>query len=81
LHRKLIDNDSIDNQYNASVNEKVVYSVNDSQENSTLSQIVSKSSMSYHIKCFRHIHAQERDHFVVALISNDVYLLRKKFQS
>jgi hypothetical protein len=64
-----------------SVNEKVVYSVNDSQENSTLSQIVNKSSMSHRIKCFRHIHAQKRDHLVVVLTSDDVYLLRKKFQS
>jgi hypothetical protein len=81
LHRKLIDDDSIDDQCDASVDEKAVYSVNNSQENSTLSQIVSKSSMSHRIKCLRHVHAQKRDHFVVTLISDDVYLLRKKFQS
>jgi hypothetical protein len=81
LHRKLIDDDSIDDQCNASVDEKAVYLINDSQENFTLSQIVSKSSINHHIKCLRHIHAQKRDHLVVVLILNDVYLLRKKFQS
>jgi hypothetical protein len=81
LHRKLIDDNSIDDQYNASIDEKIVYLVNDSQENFTLSQIISKSSMSHRIKCSRHVHVQKRDHLVVTLISNDVYLLRKKFQS
>jgi hypothetical protein len=37
--------------------------------------------MSHRIKCFRHIHIQKRDHLVVVLISDDVYLLRKKFQN
>jgi hypothetical protein len=37
--------------------------------------------MSHCIKCSRHVHAQKRDHFVVVLISDDVYLLRKKFQN
>jgi hypothetical protein len=81
LHRKLIDDDLIDDQCDASVDEKAVYSVNDSQENSTFSHVVSKSLMSHRIKCSRHVHVQKRDHLVVVLISDDVYLLRKKFQS
>jgi phenylalanyl-tRNA synthetase beta subunit len=81
LHRELIDEDSMYNQDNAFINEKVVYSVNDSLKNSALSQIVNESSISHHIECSRHVHAQERDHLVVALISDDVNLLRKKLQS
>jgi hypothetical protein len=37
--------------------------------------------MSHRIECSRHVHAQKRDHLVVALISDDVNLLRKKLQS
>jgi hypothetical protein len=37
--------------------------------------------MSHRIEFFRHVHAQKRDHLVVALISDDVNLLRKKLQS
>jgi hypothetical protein len=37
--------------------------------------------MSHRIECFRHVHAQKGDNLVVALISNDVNLLRKKLQS
>jgi RNA binding exosome subunit len=42
---------------------------------------MSESSMSHRIECSRHVHAQKRNHFVVALISDDVNLLRKKLQS
>jgi hypothetical protein len=69
----------INDQCDAFVNEKVDYLVKDLQENSTLSQIVSKSSMNHRIKCFHHIHVQKRDYFVVTLILDDVYLLRKMF--
>jgi hypothetical protein len=42
---------------------------------------VSESSMNHRIECSRHVHAQKRDHLVVALISDDVNLLRKKLQN
>jgi hypothetical protein len=42
---------------------------------------MNESSMSHRIECSRHVHAQKRDYLVVALISNDVNLLRKKLQN
>jgi hypothetical protein len=69
------------NQNDAFIDEKVVYSVNDSLRNSALSQIMSESSMSHRIECSRHVQTSKRDHLVVALTSDDVNLLRKKLQS
>jgi hypothetical protein len=42
---------------------------------------MNESSMSHRIECSRHVNAQKRDHLVVALISDDVNLLRKKLQN